>query len=81
MRVHNQLTLLIHQCTWCALRRVHGDERGDGGERNTTAITGKLEVEARGVVAVQLNCFQLKVEGRCCLLTTHIHSGVSVMVG
>ena len=66
MRVHNQLTLLIHQCTRCALRCAHGDKQGDGGERNTTAVTGKLEVEGRGVVAVRLDCFQLEVEGRRC---------------
>ena len=62
IRAHGQLALLIHRRTWCALRRAHDDKRSNWGESSAAAVAGQLEDEARGVVVVRLDCFQLEVK-------------------
>ncbi len=42
-----------------ALRRAHDDDRGDGRERGATV--GQLKGEARGIVVVGLEGFELEM--------------------
>lgn len=62
VRAHGQVSLLVHGCPvlLAALGRAHDDERGDGRERR--AAVGELEGEARGVVVVGLDGFELEIE-------------------
>ena len=46
--------------TTLTLGRAHDDKRGDGRERRATV--GQLEGEARGIVVVGLNGFELEIE-------------------
>ena len=57
---HGQIALLVHGRIRTAFRRAHDDERGDG--RECRATVGQLEDEARRVVVVRLDRFELEVE-------------------
>ena len=57
---HDQIAFLVYGRTRTAFRRAHNDEGGDG--RKCRATVGQLEDEARGIVVVRLDCFELEVE-------------------
>ena len=57
---YDRIALLVHGRIRTAFGRAHDDERGNGRERRATV--GQLEDEARGVVVVRLDCFELEIE-------------------
>ncbi len=57
---NGQIALIVHGCILTALGRAHDDERGDGRERRATV--GQLKGEARGIVVVGFDGFELEIE-------------------
>lgn len=57
---HGQIALLVHGRIRTAFRSAHDDEGSNG--RKCRATVGQLKDEARGVVVVRLDCFELEVE-------------------
>ena len=55
-----QIALLVHGCIRTAFRCAHDDEGGDG--RKCRATVRQLKDEARGIVVVRLDRFELEVE-------------------
>ena len=57
---NGQIALIIHGCALTALGRAHDDDRGNGRERRATV--GQLKCEARGIVIVGLDGFEIDIE-------------------
>jgi hypothetical protein len=57
---NGQIVLIVHGWILTALGRAHEDERGDGRERRATV--GELKGEARCIVVVGLDGFELEIE-------------------
>ncbi len=55
---NGQIALIVHGCILTTLGWAHDDERGDGRERRATV--GELKGEARGIVVVGLDGFEIE---------------------
>ena len=57
---NGQIARIVYGCILNALGPAHDDERGGGRERGATV--GQLKGEARGIVVVGLDGFELEIE-------------------
>lgn len=62
MRAHDQLTLLIRQCTRCALRRDPVDERRNGESTTPLLLPGSSKSKREVLWLYGSTAFRLRVE-------------------